>query len=86
MNVDLQETRRKYRSHEYILLQRHPQPPNAWHWQKQDGKVRDDIEHSSTLKGSVDTITMACRHERVPYLLPWSTDRNLKYHHNEIED
>lgn len=84
-NKCLQKSCRKDCRHEYLLLQWQTQPPNARHRKYEDCEIRDDVEDSSGLKGSIDAKTMASGHHWIPDLLAWRTYIDLKHSHDEIE-
>ena len=82
----LQKARCKYRGHEYLLFQRHTQPPDARHWKYQNCKIRDDVENASSLESSVNAETVTRGHEWVPDLLARDTNGDFKDCLHEIED
>ena len=83
---DLQEPRREDGRHEYFLFQWHSQLPDARHRKYQDGKVRNDVENPTGLKIGFKVKAMAPLHERIPDLLAWSTQSDIKDGLDEIED
>lgn len=82
----LQEPCRKDRRHEYLLLQRHVQSPDAGHRKYQDCKVRNDVEDSRGLKEGIKAKAMARCHQRVPKFLPGSTYSDFEHGPNEMKD
>ena len=82
----LQEPCRKDRRHEYLLFQRHVQPPDAGHRKYQDREVRNDIEDSRGLKDGIDTKATARCRQRVPKFLTGSTYSDIKHSPNKKKD
>ena len=81
---DLQTPSREDGRHEYFLLERHSQLPDARHREYQDGKVRNDVENRTRLKKGIEAKAMAPLHERIPDLLAWSTHNDFENGRDEI--
>ena len=82
----LQEPCRKDRRHEYLLFQRHVQPPDAGYRKYQGCEVRNDIEDSRGLKDGIVIKATARCHQRVPKFLAGSTYSDVKHGLNEKKD